>query len=136
MEEKSAGVIVFRGNPPVFLLLHYPQGHWDFPKGHIESGETEEQAALRELEEETGISDGNLIPGFREAITYFFQRGENTIHKTVAFFLAGTKTNAVRISHEHKGFKWLSFDSAMKQLTFENARKRLESANKFIAQMK
>ena len=53
--EKSCGVILFNGQE--VLLLQHPdsknKGHWDFPKGHIENGETEPQTALRELAEET-----------------------------------------------------------------------------------
>jgi len=58
-EEKSAGAVTFykEGSNIEFLLLHYGKGHWGFPKGHIEANESEEQAMLRELEEETGIND-------------------------------------------------------------------------------
>ena len=74
MQERSAGtVIVCNGE---YLLLHYESGHWDFPKGKIEEGETPEQAALRELKEETGIEDAEILPGFTEGIKYFFHREE------------------------------------------------------------
>ncbi|MDZ4384915.1 MAG: NUDIX domain-containing protein, partial [Candidatus Moranbacteria bacterium] len=61
--EKSVGAVVFRKKETggkEFLLLHYPSGHWDFPKGHIESGETEEGTLRREVEEETGLKDLKL----------------------------------------------------------------------------
>ncbi len=50
-KEKSCGTIVYhkKNDKYEFLLLHYPEGHWDFPKGHIETGETEIETALREL---------------------------------------------------------------------------------------
>ena len=48
--ENSAGVILIKGDK--YLILHYEEGHWDFPKGNIEEGESEEEAALRELEED------------------------------------------------------------------------------------
>ena len=73
--EKSAGALIFRieNNIPYYLLLHYPSGHWEFAKGHVEEGETEEQTVKREVQEETGISDLIIIPGFREYIKYSFR---------------------------------------------------------------
>lgn len=132
LKEKSAGTIIFRSSPPRFLLLHHPAGHLDFPKGNIERGETEEQAALRELTEETGITDVRLIPGFREEVHYFYKRGGRTISKTVVDFLAETKTEKVTLSHEHIGFKWLSYEEALKQLTFKNAKDELKKARQFL----
>jgi len=130
MQEKSAGAILFHGSQ--VLLLHYEAGHWGFPKGNIESGESEQQAALRELEEETGISQAALIPGFRETIEYFYRLKGKTVHKTVIFFLAKTQQKEVKISHEHIGFKWLPQKEALKQLTFKNSRKNLEKAISFL----
>ena len=62
-EQKSAGIVLFRNasNKNEFLLLNYPQGHWDFVKGKVEEGETPHKTALRETKEETGISDLSLI---------------------------------------------------------------------------
>ncbi len=75
--EKSCGIVVFREELPerLYLLLHYEEGHWDFPKGHIEAGETEKEAAFREVYEETGIPepDFELMMGFRERIEYYVQ---------------------------------------------------------------
>ena len=77
ISERSAGIILFRkeGNKKLFLLLHYPSGHWDFVKGRIEKGEDEMQAAIRETREETGIIDINFIEGFKEKIHYTYQIG-------------------------------------------------------------
>lgn len=141
--EKSAGAVVFRRskNKIEYLLLHYRAGHWDFPKGHIEKGESEEDALRREVFEETGIRDLKLIPGFRKTIKYFFKarpdkrekiRGKDTILKLVVFYLAETKTKKVKISFEHVGYKWLPYDSALKQLTFKNAKDILKRAAHFI----
>lgn len=130
--ESSAGTIVFRGSPPQFLLLKYEAGHWDFPKGKIQEGETPKQAALRELQEETGIQDGNLMPGFKDTIHYFYRREGKTISKTVVFFLAETKTSAVKISFEHIDFIWLPYEDALKKLTFDNAKQQLKNAYEFL----
>ncbi|MEW6722749.1 MAG: NUDIX domain-containing protein, partial [Candidatus Micrarchaeota archaeon] len=52
MDEKSCGIILFReGEKRLYLLLHYEEGHWDFPKGHVEAGESEHEAASREAVE-------------------------------------------------------------------------------------
>ncbi len=135
-KEKSCGTIVFvrEKQLPVFLLLKYAAGHWDFPKGHVEEGETEEATALRELEEETGITTARLVPGFREKITYYYKRGKETVFKQVRFFLVETKEKTVKISFEHKAYKWLGFREAMQTLTFGNARQMLKKANNFLKQ--
>ena len=68
MHEKSCGAIVYRkyhGNTEILLIKHINSGHWSFPKGHVEEGETEEETAKREIMEETGI-DVNLDTTFRE----------------------------------------------------------------------
>ena len=134
--EKSCGTIVFRcqNSSKMFLLLHHASGHWDLPKGHVEKGETEEATALRELKEETGISNARLVPGFREKITYYYKRNSETFFKQVRFFLVETKQKEVRVSSEHKGFQWLPFKEAVKKLTFKNAREILKKARDFLKQ--
>lgn len=135
MHEKSCGLIVYykKGDFVEYLLLHYPQGHWDLPKGHVEEGENEKQTALRELKEETGIDDAEVKESFREEIHYFFKRKEKLISKKVVFFLAETKSKKVKISDEHKNFIWLDFTQAHKKLTFENVRIVLKKAHSFFA---
>ncbi|MFM7796355.1 MAG: NUDIX domain-containing protein, partial [Candidatus Nitrosotenuis sp.] len=87
--ERSSGIILFRndGGKKLFLLLHYPSGHWDFVKGRIEKDEDEIQAAFRETREETGIKDIKLIEGFKEKIHYTYQHENKLIKKEVVFFL-------------------------------------------------
>ncbi len=130
MQEKSAGVVVF--NDGRYLLLQYGAGHWDFPKGHVEKGESDVQATLRELKEETGIVDAEILPGFSERIRYFFKKEGRTIAKEVVFFVARTKTEKVTLSHEHKGFVWLSFKEAVAKLTYDNAKNILRKAEAFL----
>lgn len=134
IEEFSAGIVLFRPHDDKrkYLLLHYPSGHFDFPKGHLEAGETEKQAAIRELEEETGVSEVRVLDGFLEKIVYFFKRKGQLIHKTVTFFLGETTGSDVKISHEHQGYLWLDYSSALSKITFENAREILRRAEKFL----
>lgn len=128
IEERSAGAVIFSETPDgmIFLLLNYPSGHWDFVKGNIEEGETLRQTVVREIMEETGIFDVEFVNGFEDKIEYHYQRDGNMVHKEVVFFLAKTKTPDVKISHEHLGFVWLSFNDALKKLTYKNAQNILK----------
>jgi len=131
--EISAGMILFRRTPePNYLLLHYESGHWDFPKGHIESGEDPEETAKRELQEETGISEIHLLDGYKQALRYFFRQKGIGIFKVVIFFLAETTQSEVTLSAEHVGFDWLPYDAALARLTFKNSRDLLIKANEHL----
>ncbi len=143
-KEKSAGAIIYlmKNGVPHYLLLHYPSGHWEFAKGHIEEGEKPEQAALREITEETGISDIRLIPGFKEYAKYFFKKSYDLVgeakkkapwvFKLVTFYLAQTKTENIKISAEHQGFLWAPYEEAVKKLTFKNAKALLKKAHNHL----
>lgn len=133
MYEKSCGVVVFKESAKrEYLLLHYPGGHWDLAKGHVEKGEDEKQTALRELEEETGITSVTLIPGYREVISYKYHRGKQLSTKEVVYFLGKTEENAIQISHEHQDFIWLPYTEAVEKLTFENAKELVRKAEKVL----
>ena len=130
--------MVFYENPSgnlerVFLVLHYPAGHWDFPKGAVEKGESEEQAAKREIWEETGLRINNFLPNFRRVIEYHYRRSKGLSHKQVIFFLARSDKNDVKISYEHSGYEWLPFEQSVGRLTFDNARNILRDAKVFLS---
>lgn len=124
IEETSAGVVLFRkeNSEILFLLLHYPSGHWDFVKGKMEKGETTHQTAIRETREETGITNIMFLDNFEEWIEYNFQYQGELVHKKVVFFLAETKTKEVSISHEHLNYTWMNYQTAMEKTTFDNAK--------------
>ncbi|HLF07346.1 MAG TPA: bis(5'-nucleosyl)-tetraphosphatase [Thermoplasmata archaeon] len=136
-KQLSAGAVIFRrdGATPVYLLLKYAAGHWEFVKGHVEAGEEPLQTMRRECEEETGIKQLAVVPGFEEPISYFFRNGPARIEKTVMFFLAETPEKDVTISHEHRGFEWLAFGPARELLTFDNARAVLDKADERVKGM-
>lgn len=137
--EKSCGTVVFKrqkDNSAKYLLLHYSTGHWEFPKGHMEKNEKEEQTALRELKEETGIKNAEILDNFRETVKYFFKNGRETVYKEVVFFLAETHSDDVKLSSEHIGYAWLSYEHAYKKLTFNNSKELLKKANQFLYKTK
>lgn len=144
--EVSVGAAIFRmeNGRRLYLVLRYPSGHYDFPKGHVEAGESEEDTLRRETEEETGITELSVFP-VRESIRYFYvaKGGERSrrrregrglrIFKQVHFYPAETHEKHVRISHEHTGFEWLPYEEAYAKLTFENAKRVLASAESFVS---
>lgn len=134
-KEKSCGAIVFKRQksaPVRHLILHYTAGHWDFPKGAQEKNESEEQTAAREIKEETGITDMELVKDFKETVKYFYKNGEETVYKEVVFFLAETNAKEVKISSEHIGYAWASYDKAYEKLTYNNSKELLRKAAKFM----
>lgn len=131
--EKSCGAVVLRKNWGVeYLLLHYEAGHWDFVKGQVEVNESETETVLRELAEETGITDARFVKGFREEVNYFYRRDGETIFKTVAYFLIEAQKSEVKLSYEHVGFEWLNIEEALKRLTFKSAKDVLRKAHAFL----
>ena len=133
--EKSAGIVLFRNDSSKneFLLLNYPQGHWDFVKGKVEKNETPHETAIRETGEETGITNIEFIDGFEESVEYDFRFKKEDIHKKVIFFLAKTDEKNIKLSHEHNDYLWLEYSDALKKTTFENAKNVLTKANEFLS---
>ena len=134
-EQKSAGIVLFRNDSDKneFLLLNYPQGHWDFVKGKIEQNETSHETALRETKEETGITNIEFVDGFEESVEYDFRFKNEDIHKKVIFFLAKTNEKKISLSHEHNDYLWLGYNDALKKTTFKNAKNVLSKANEFLS---
>ena len=131
-QEKSCGAVVFRkegGLTYILLLKHKYGGHWGLPKGHVERGENENQTALREVQEETGLRV-DLIDGFRETVEY---RPKPNIQKQVVYFLGKANTDRVfRQEAEIAEIRWLPIDDAPKWIAFENHRQLLFKARECI----
>ncbi len=134
IEETSAGIVLFRkeGSKILFLLLHYPSGHWDFIKGKMEKGESTRETAIREAKEETGITDITFLENFEEWVKYEFQYQGELVRKKVVFFLAETKTKEVIISHEHLDYTWMDYNTSMEKTTFDNAKTVLTRAQMLL----
>jgi bis(5'-nucleosidyl)-tetraphosphatase len=136
IDERSSGAVIFSNNKELnkseFLLLHYASGHWDFPKGNIEDGEDEVQAAYREIFEETGIQNVHFVEGFRKKIQYYYRRGDILIQKEAIFYLAITNTKEITLSNEHIGYAWKDYMEAMNQLTYKSAKDLLKEVKMFL----
>lgn len=140
----SAGVIVFRDDAPrSYLLMRSALTRrpvWEFPKGALEEGETELDAARRELQEETGLADGDytLIDGFREEERYYFTRGAGDdlclIRKRVDYFLAEWLRGEVQLSREASRHEWVPADEALRMLRFPEKRRVLTRAEEWLLQ--
>lgn len=135
MEERSAGAVVFKGGngePRSYLLLQNA-GRWDFPKGNMEKGESELQTVLREVTEETGLTDLSIVDGFRRVVEYFYRRDGKNVHKKVTYMLAQTGNERVRISFEHQGYGWFAFEEAKTRTSYDNSKMTLMDAESFLA---
>ena len=139
----AAGIVLFHptGDERRYLLVRSALTRrpiWEFPKGGVEAGETDEIAAERELREEAGVREGDyrVIPGFREEERYVFTQGKGEgrvlIVKRVVYFVAEAHTDAVTISHEAEAYRWATYQEAHRLLRFPGKRAVLERAEKFL----
>ncbi|MBI4544880.1 MAG: NUDIX hydrolase [Gemmatimonadetes bacterium] len=129
--ETSAGGVVYRRAERAFefLLIRDPYQNWGLPKGHVEQDETPVQAALREVAEETGLTDLEPVAEIAKIDWYFHQEGQ-LVHKFCHFFLMESRSGEARPQVE-EGISecvWLPLDQAMETVTYENAREVLRAA--------
>jgi 8-oxo-dGTP pyrophosphatase MutT (NUDIX family) len=145
LKEISAGIIIYRKTSEglKFLILYHGHNYWNFPKGKIDKEEKSFQTALREVKEETGLNRNDLI--FNEYFkTYekftFWRRVNNKnvrIFKIVIFYLAETKKSQIKISEEHEGYGWFTYQEALKILSkYKDSQKVLTQAYKFLRSKK
>ena len=131
-KEKSCGALVYRkqGEAVQLLLLkHRMGGHWSFPKGHVEAGETEMQTALREVREETGLSI-SLLPGFREQVNYSPRPG---ISKDVVYFLGFAEDSRTTPQEEEiSEIRWVNIGRMQNYLTYNNDRRMVRGVKRFL----
>lgn len=106
----SYGIIpVFKhaGKLKFLALKHKNGGHWGFPKGHAEEGESPILAAQRELAEEAGITDIDIVGGKEFIQKYGFSKDGKIYHKTVIYFLGITRSMAVEPQPEEiADYRW------------------------------
>lgn len=134
IREKSCGALVYRKKQDrleLLLIRHKNGGHWSFPKGHVESGETEPQTALREIKEETGLDVG-LCEGFRQSVEYF---PKPHVKKQVVYFLASPDGDDTvrRQEEEISEYKWCLLDEADTMVTFKNDKHLISEARRYLS---
>lgn len=136
MREKSCGTVTFtRVDGQIkYLLTKTEYGVYGFAKGHVEQGESERQTAVRETWEETSVKP-KIVNGFRKTIQYKLKNGND---KTVVFFLGyfENQTPCHNEGFEYMSYELVSYDEAMKLLTFDNTKRILKRANDFLTKQK
>jgi 8-oxo-dGTP pyrophosphatase MutT (NUDIX family) len=108
---RSCGFLIYRSQPEHSVLLMKHVDRWDIPKGHIDPGETDEEAALRELVEETGIteSDINIDTNFLFQHRYevnLKRYGDKPVMKTLIVYLAELVRDVDIVVTEHESYEW------------------------------
>ena len=134
-DETSAGGVVVRleAGQPLYLLIRDSYQNWGFPKGHLEPGERPEDAALREVAEETGLSD-LVARRSIDTIDWFFRFRGQLIHKICHFYLMETAESAT-LPQETEGItacKWMRFEEAESLISYANARDVLRHAHAMV----
>ena len=134
-EEQSAGGVVFRvdAGQPLFLLIRDSYQNWGFPKGHIEQGEQADQAARREVAEETGLTD-LVIRAPIETIDWYFRFRGQLIHKSCQFYLMES-LEATTCPQRNEGItacRWIAFEEAETLISYANAREVLRRAQELV----
>ena len=140
-KEFSAGAVIFKrvGDKILFLMIYSKRNKiWGFPKGHLEAGETEKEAAEREIKEEIGLDDLNFIEGFKEKVWYETVskrppfKGER-IEKYVTYFLCETKNQDIIVDgREISDYRFLPLNGAEEQIKFRNLDNILRKAYDFL----
>ena len=130
-EETSAGGVVYRvaDGAPLYLLIRDSYRNWGFPKGHVEEGELPDGAALREVSEETGLTD-LAMRGLIDTIDWHFRFRGKLIHKICHFYLMETAKSSTSPQRTEgiTACRWLTFGEAEELISYANAREVLRKA--------
>jgi len=133
--ETSAGGVVYRleDGVPLFLLIRDSYANWGFPKGHLESGEGAEDAALREVREETGLRELSSC-GLIDTIDWYFRFRGRLIHKSCHFYLMETSQSdtAPQRAEGITACQWVTYAEAHEAVSYANAREVLRRARAMI----
>ncbi|HJU68880.1 MAG TPA: NUDIX hydrolase [Gemmatimonadaceae bacterium] len=134
-EERSAGGVVYRmdGGRALYLLIRDSYKNWGFPKGHLEVDEPPELAAVREVQEETGLDD-LALRGEIDTIDWYFRFRGRLIHKVCHFYLMESPSAATSPQREEgiTACRWATMADAMQSISYANARAVLERAASMV----
>ncbi|MHC4662611.1 MAG: bis(5'-nucleosyl)-tetraphosphatase [Planctomycetota bacterium] len=134
--ETAAGFILFHreGNSIRWLTLrNAAHATWGFPKGRCSGGESPLETARRELNEETGVRDINIIEGFEHEISYIAEYPDGgKSNKSVVYLLAEVRSDSITISSEHDEHRWVLDNEMLRLLQFENLRDSFSRAVAFL----
>lgn len=128
--QKSCGAILYRKTEKAveYLLLFQKKSQtWSFPKGHMDNGETEEQTAMREVLEETGLK-ATLSPNFREEVFYQI---DNFINRKIVLFLSEVSREPIIRENEIQLYRWVNSAQA-KALLYKQYNKTIGEAERVI----
>lgn len=133
--DASFGMILYRWKQgkPSYLAIKHQQGHWGFPKGHAEGGEQPLETAIREVEEEVGISE--LKPEKEKTFEekYEFKVWGRKVAKVVTFWLAEAQQADVQVQQtEIAEYKWITLEEGLELMTFEAAKKVLTEVDTYL----
>ncbi len=133
-ELSAGGIVLASGSREVLLLHESAEDRWCFPKGHVDPGESLEGAALREVREETGLSDLSLGKEVGQSTYRFFDpvRGLN-VHKSVVYFLVEARDRDLRTEPIFDKFAWLPLPEAEVRVRFDSDRSVLAMAREALA---
>lgn len=134
LERSAGGVVLRRIDGEIhILLIRDPYGNLGLPKGHLEEDEASPQAALREVNEETGLTDLELGPEL-STIDWYFRLKGRLIHKYCTFYLMSCPTGEAQ-PEETEGITeclWVPMDQAVEKIAYDNARTILVEAVEVI----
>lgn len=132
MREKSCGAIVYKieNNELKFLLVYQNNGHYSFPKGHMEKGETEIETTIREIKEETNL-DVEIDSNFRYEISYLLE-SKNIMKDAVYFVATPTTFDLINQEGEITECGWNDYKTTLDKLEFDNIKEAFEQAYKYI----
>jgi 8-oxo-dGTP pyrophosphatase MutT (NUDIX family) len=134
--ELAAGAALVDPERKELLLLHHAaEDRWCFPKGHVDPGESVETAAVREVEEETGIGGLTLGPEIGQVTYRFFQpKKDRSVVKTCVYFVALTPVRTVRPEPIFDQARWVPFGEARSLVEFEADRRVLDLVDAWVSQ--
>lgn len=137
MKESCFGIIPirYREQGLELLLVKHQAGHWAFPKGHPEAGETAQETALRELQEEVALTVTSFLKAEPLIEYYSFVREGQTIDKSVTYFLAYVEGEPKIHEPEILEAQWLTFGEAHLLATFPELKSLIEKLELLLREL-